>query len=205
MRPRFGRSSSPVRHRWLRWAGPMAGRSSVSPRQAKRRWSASSMWRRSPNPVRDGGGDLSWAEDDPHVIVRPDGTFVLDNDWLLTELQGWGFPPEVIARLQHHPRRPASLRTETDPIPAAAWQSAPTTVLLGRQDEMVSAEEIHWVSRHLTDVRFVECDHFVLFRLPGAITDIVVEALDAAGSGRDIDLHFSRRCGGVARSGMKAA
>ena len=62
-----------------------------------------------PDPIRYHDGDMSWAEDDPHVIIRQDGMLALDNDWLLTELKGMRFSPEVAEHLRRHPRRPASL------------------------------------------------------------------------------------------------
>lgn len=40
-------------------------------------------------------------------------------------------------------------------------------------------EERSWASDNLTDVRFLETDHFVAFRQPEAISDAVIEALDA--------------------------
>jgi surfactin synthase thioesterase subunit len=69
----------------------------------------------------------------------------------------------------------------TDPVPAAAWQTVPTTVVLGRHDELVSADELAWVSEHIKDVRLMDTDHFILFRQPEAITEVVVEALDDPG------------------------
>jgi pimeloyl-ACP methyl ester carboxylesterase len=134
-----------------------------------------------PEPVRNHDGDASWADEDPHVIVRQDGMFVLDNDWWLTEEKGATFSPEVAEYLRRHPRRPASLRIVTDPVPAAAWQTIPTTVLLGRHDELVSDEELSWVTEHMKDVRLLDTDHFILFRQPETITEVVMEALDNPG------------------------
>jgi pimeloyl-ACP methyl ester carboxylesterase len=130
-----------------------------------------------PAAVRNQDGDPSWAEEDPHVIVRQDGMLVLDNDWWLAEEKGATFLPEVTEHLRGHPRRPASLRTVTDPVPAAAWQTIPTTVLLGRHDELMSADEVAWVTEQVKDVRMLDTDHFILFRKPDAISDVVAEAL----------------------------
>jgi pimeloyl-ACP methyl ester carboxylesterase len=131
-----------------------------------------------PLPIRIQEGDVSWAEADPHVIVRDDGTFVLDNDWWLAEEKGATFSPEVTEHLRRNPRRPASLRIDTDPVLAAAWQEVPTTVLIGRNDELVSAEELGWATEHLNDVRLLDTDHFIPFRHPEAVSEVVVEALD---------------------------
>ena len=54
----------------------------------------------------------------------------------------------------------------------------PTTVLLGRTDQLVTDEERRWATDHLNDVRFLETDHFVAFRQPEAISDAVIEALN---------------------------
>ena len=133
-----------------------------------------------PTPVRTHEGDLSWLPADPHIIIGQDGTSVLDNDWWLTDEAAATatFSAEIMDHLRHHPRRPASLRTDTDPVLAAAWQTIPTTVLLGRNDELVSADEIAWVTEHVKDVRLLDTDHFIPFRQPEAITQVMVEALD---------------------------
>jgi hypothetical protein len=47
-----------------------------------------------PRPAGFPGEDLGWIDADPHVLVHPDGKFVLDNDlWLKDE--GETFPEEV--------------------------------------------------------------------------------------------------------------
>jgi surfactin synthase thioesterase subunit len=51
-------------------------------------------------------------------------------------------------------------------------------VLLGSHDELVSADERVWVSENVKDVRWLDTDHFILFRQPEAITEVVVEALE---------------------------
>jgi pimeloyl-ACP methyl ester carboxylesterase len=122
--------------------------------------------------------DLGWVEEDPHVLSRPDGTFVLDNDWWLNEEAGTTFPAHVLERLHHHPRRPVG-RGVAQPQSAAAWQTISTTVIIGEADELVSSEERQWAIENLTDVRVIDSDHFVLFRQPEAIAHIVLHALRA--------------------------
>jgi pimeloyl-ACP methyl ester carboxylesterase len=131
-----------------------------------------------PMPPGDEADDLSWIQDDPHLIVRDDGMFVLDDDWWLNEEAGATFPPEVVDHLRRNPRRPISLAT-IRPQASTAWRTIPTTVLLGRDDRLVSDEERRWASDNLTDVRFLESDHFLAFRQPEAISDAVIEARDA--------------------------
>jgi pimeloyl-ACP methyl ester carboxylesterase len=130
-----------------------------------------------PMPSGDEVDDLSWIQDDPHVIVGDDGMFVLDNDWWLNEEAGATFPPEVVDHLRRNPRRPISLAAMR-PQTSTAWRTIPTTVLLGRADQLVSEKERRWASDNLADVRVLETDHFVAFRQPEAISDAVIEALD---------------------------
>jgi hypothetical protein len=105
-------------------------------------------------------GDLSWIHDDPHLIVHDDGTVVLDNDWWLNDEAGTTFSPEVVDHLRRNPRPPitmAAMRARR----GAAWRIIPTTVLLGRTDQLVTDEERRWATAHLNDVRSLETDHFV--------------------------------------------
>jgi pimeloyl-ACP methyl ester carboxylesterase len=121
--------------------------------------------------------DLSWLED-PHILSG-DGTHVLDNEWWLNEEAGTTFTEEVRRHLREHPRRPMSLRTESPSKITAAppWQTIPTTVLLGVDDDLVPAEERE-IAKHCTsDVRLLETDHFIIFRKPKLISNVIIEAL----------------------------
>ena len=59
-----------------------------------------------PMDVSVHAGDISWLENHPHIIVRPDGTNVLDNDWWLNEEKGASFSAEVAEHLRRHPGGP---------------------------------------------------------------------------------------------------
>ncbi len=119
---------------------------------------------------------------EPFIHVDPDrGTFVLDNDWWVYEEKGRTFAPDVQEHIRAHARRPCTIRAGvTDPVPAAAWASIPTTVILGDDDELVSEDERKKVVQTFDDVRHVDTDHFILFNRPEAIADVVVEALQQA-------------------------
>jgi hypothetical protein len=39
---------------------------------------------------------------------------------------------------------------------------------------------VAWAERHL-DVRILDTDHFIIFREPGFVADVVIEKLDDAG------------------------
>jgi len=123
------------------------------------------------------GQDLAWAEQDPHVIVNRE-TFVLDNDWWMNEEAGTTFSREVADHLRRHPRRPAA-RAATRPQTSAAWQTTKTTVLIGREDQLLLAAQLDWARDNLEDVRLMDTDHFILFRHPDVISHAVLEALDA--------------------------
>lgn len=121
--------------------------------------------------------DLSWLED-PHILVG-DGTHVLDNEWWLNEEAGTTFSEEVRRHFRQHPRRPMSLRTESPSRIKAAppWQTIPTTVLLGLDDDLVPAEERETAKQCTNDVRLLKTDHFIIVRKPELISKVIIEAL----------------------------
>nr|WP_281357209.1 alpha/beta hydrolase [Cellulomonas septica] len=123
--------------------------------------------------------DTLWFRDNPHVTVGEDGTFVLDDRWWREEEAGATFPPDVREHLAHHPRRPASLRVETErQVVDAAWVGTPTTVLLGRQDVLTPEAEQRLAADRVADVRLLDCDHFVLWRDPAAVSVAALDLLD---------------------------
>lgn len=136
-----------------------------------------------PGPARSGAEDAGWIDEDPHVQRNPDGTFVLDNRWWLAEEAGTTFPSEVVEHLWRHPRRPVSAKALTDPQLAAAWQEIATTVVLGRHDELIPEEQLTWAVENFSDVRLLDLDHFILFRRPESVGDLILEALQLGGSG----------------------
>jgi pimeloyl-ACP methyl ester carboxylesterase len=122
------------------------------------------------------GEDLSWIDADPLVLVHPDGRFVLDNDlWLKDE--GETFPEEVCRHFRDHPRRPVTRATH-GAQPEAAWETTPTTVLIGERDNMLSEADRKWAEAHLSDVRVIDTDHFIIFRRPDLVAELVLEALE---------------------------
>jgi pimeloyl-ACP methyl ester carboxylesterase len=132
-----------------------------------------------PNPDPDLFPPDASEEEDAHILVFDDGTFVLDNDWWLNEEAGTTMPSHVLAHLREHPRRPASSATWSDPSTAAAWDSIPTTLIIGRFDDLVPADRLAWAERNF-DVQIRDCDHFVIFREPGFVADVVIEKLEGA-------------------------
>ncbi|MFC0682276.1 alpha/beta hydrolase [Lysobacter korlensis] len=125
---------------------------------------------------------IRWVDSPPWITADYSaGTFVLDNDWWVYEEKGTTFPPDVQEHIRRNPRRPAAIRINTDPIPAAAWKSIGTTVLLGVDDELVTDEERRWAAETFDDVRAVDTDHFLLFHRPEVVAGVALEALrDAA-------------------------
>jgi pimeloyl-ACP methyl ester carboxylesterase len=97
----------------------------------------------------------------------------------------WPFSPEVVDHLRRNPRRPITMAA-MQARRSAAWRTIPTTVLLGRTDQLVTDEERRWATDHLNDVRFLETDHFVAFRQPEAISDAVIEALETDAMPSDV-------------------
>ena len=88
-------------------------------------------------------------------------------------------PSHVLAHLREHLRRPASSATWSDPSTAAAWDSIPVTFIIGRFDDLVPSDRVTWAERHF-EVRILDCDHFIIFREPGFVADVVIEKLDDA-------------------------
>jgi pimeloyl-ACP methyl ester carboxylesterase len=128
-----------------------------------------------PRPAGFPGEDLSWIDADPHVLVHPDGRFVLDNNlWLKDE--GGTFPEEVYKHFRDHPRRLVTRATH-GAQPEAAWETTPTTVLIGERDNMLSESDRKWAEEHLYDVRLIDTDHFIIFRHPELVAQLVLEAL----------------------------
>jgi pimeloyl-ACP methyl ester carboxylesterase len=126
-----------------------------------------------PRPAGFPGDDLGWIDADPHMIVRPDGRFVLDNDlWLKDE--GETFPEEVCEHFRDHPRRQSH-----------AWSS--TAGGLGDHADnrphrpgssMLSEADRKWAGEHLNDVRVIDTDHFIIFRRPDLVAQLVLDALE---------------------------
>jgi pimeloyl-ACP methyl ester carboxylesterase len=107
--------------------------------------------------------------------VGGDGTVRLVEDWWRKEEGAPLFTGEVADYVKRVERRPSSLATLTDPQTAAAWETIPTTVLIGR-DDSVSESDVRWALKNLSDVRFIESDHFIIFRHPRSVADLVLES-----------------------------
>jgi pimeloyl-ACP methyl ester carboxylesterase len=113
-----------------------------------------------------------------HVLFPDEQTCVLDDQWWLTEGDGATLPAPVISHLWAHRRRPMSLTALLGSQQEEAWRTIPTSVLLGREDELVPAPLLEWARSHFHDVRIIDCDHFMLFRCPDTVADLVVEAVE---------------------------
>ncbi|MEW1805163.1 hypothetical protein [Pseudarthrobacter sp. NPDC080039] len=97
--------------------------------------------------------------------------------WLHEDEAGKRLPDEVRTSLKKHPRRFATKKTRTDPVPAEAWTEIPTTVLLGARDNLTGADQRAWAREAVADVRDIETDHFALFNLPELVAEVILEPL----------------------------
>jgi len=120
--------------------------------------------------------DTSWIDDDPHVLVNADQSFVLDNAWW-PEAEAERFSSEVLEHLRRNPRRTASRAAASDAQTAAAWRTIPTTVLIGQGDDLLPIDQRNWAAQHLDDVRHLDTDHFIPLNQPEVVADVVLEAL----------------------------
>ena len=78
--------------------------------------------------------DASWIEADPHVVVHADGTYDIDSDWYVTDVEQH-FSGEVREHLLSSPRRRVAMLTATDPPTVVGLLTIPMTVLFGKRDE----------------------------------------------------------------------
>jgi pimeloyl-ACP methyl ester carboxylesterase len=75
-----------------------------------------------------------------------------------------------------------AIRASAPPVAAvgwqAAWETTPTTVLIGQRDNMLSEADRKWAEEHLNDVRVIDTDHFIIFRHPDLVAQLVLEAIE---------------------------
>jgi pimeloyl-ACP methyl ester carboxylesterase len=135
-----------------------------------------------PRPAGFPAEHLGWIDADPHVLVLTDGRFVPDNEYWLNEGDGTTFPAEIRRHFRDHPRRPVTRATK-GARPEAAWQTTPTSVLIGDKDNLLPEVDRKWAEEHLNDVRVIDTDHFIIFRHPEVVAQLVLEAL-----GRRLDV-----------------
>lgn len=129
----------------------------------------------SARPTPD-GPPSSPQPDDSHLVFPNDQTCVLDDEWWLTEGAGATLPPPVLDHLRHQRRRPMSLAALTGTQTHDAWRTIPTTIVLGRDDDLTPSDCQEWARRHFDDVHLVDSDHFILFRAPDLLADIISNA-----------------------------
>ena len=112
-------------------------------------------------------------EEDPHILVFDDGTFVLDNEWWLNEEAGTTMPSHVLgifASTHGVPR----VRRHGPTLYRCSVGLIPVTFIIGRFDDLVPSDRVTWAERHF-EVRILDCDHFIIFREPGFVADVVIE------------------------------
>jgi hypothetical protein len=50
-------------------------------------------------------------------------------------------------------------------------------VLIGERDNLLSEADRKWAAEHLNHVRVIDVDHFIIFRHPEVVAQLVLEAL----------------------------
>ncbi|GHG50112.1 hypothetical protein GCM10012320_18420 [Sinomonas cellulolyticus] len=125
-----------------------------------------------PQPVQPHTRDSSLLDGNPAIVWDEEGQFLPRGGW-------WNEDPGLTAAarafLDSHPRRPVGRRTLSDPVPAAAWESIPTTVLLGDSDPFNDQQNVALARQRVADVRIVACNHFIPFNLPDLVADVILE------------------------------
>lgn len=113
---------------------------------------------------------------DPTNFEFPDDqTIVLRNDWWEDPARA-PFSAAATHHLRDHPRRPVSITALVSPATGHSWGVIPTTILLGRDDNLIPPALQAWATRRFPDVRIIDCDHFVPLRAPDHVVAIVLEA-----------------------------
>ena len=112
-----------------------------------------------------------------HILFPDDATCVLDEEWFRTERAGLSFSPEVQTHVQANPRRAMTINAFLSPPVGQAWAKVPTTIVLGRGDDLVPAPLQKWAQTHFPDVRVVEGNHFMPFIEPEIVAATIQEAL----------------------------
>ena len=166
----------PRRRQSLSPAGPMAAPSSgTCPIPAS--LSVSSF----PEPVKVGTQEESSELASAPWLLSPDETtVVLDGAWWLGTEEVAAFPEEVIRHLREHPRRPITRAAWLAPQAAEAWRTVPVTIIIGRSDSLIPAEQKEWVRTHFDDARIVEGDHFLPLLQPDLVAEVICETFVTA-------------------------
>ena len=50
-------------------------------------------------------------------------------------------------------------------------------MLIGESDKLLSEADRKWADEHLDDVRLIDTDHFIIFRHPELVAQLILEAL----------------------------
>lgn len=124
--------------------------------------------------------DSGWIAANPHLLVDEHGRYGIDNDWWFEAEAKRLFSGEVLEHLRRHPRRPMPIAAATEPSSAAAWRTFPTSVLLGRDDHLISEADRHTIETKVPDVRYLDTDHFILFHQPETVAETILEFLHSA-------------------------
>jgi surfactin synthase thioesterase subunit len=131
-----------------------------------------------PAPATDAHAPDGPPADMTHLVFG-DGTVVLDQEWFTTRDPAVAtMTPDVVEHLRAHPRRAVSLDAILAPPTGTAWLDHPTTVIIGRDDPLLSDAQRDWSARHVADTRLVDGDHFLPWRCPALIADAALAALE---------------------------
>jgi len=129
-----------------------------------------------PEPVetdsQEESSDLASA---PWLLSPDEATVVLDDAWWLSTEEVAAFPEEVIRHLREHRRRPITRAAWLAPQAAEAWRTVPVTIVIGRSDSLIPAEQKEWVRTHFDDARIVEGDHFLPLLQPDLVAEVICE------------------------------
>jgi pimeloyl-ACP methyl ester carboxylesterase len=111
----------------------------------------------------------------PWLLFPDDATAVVDDNWWLNTPEVAAWPDEVVSHLREHRRRPITRSAWLAGPAAEAWRTVPTTIMIGRSDTFIPAEEQEQLRTQFNDVRLVDGDHFLLFLRPDVVAAVITE------------------------------
>jgi pimeloyl-ACP methyl ester carboxylesterase len=113
----------------------------------------------------------------PGLLFHDNGTVELDTDWWLSTPEAAAIPDEILTHLRENRRRSITRQAWLAAPAAEAWRSVPVTILIGRSDQFVPAEEQQRLRTQFDDVQVVDGDHFLLLRRPDVVAEVIARTL----------------------------
>ena len=110
-----------------------------------------------------GGGD--------EVVRLDDGSSLLVS-WASDT---WDYPPDALARMARHARRPFAPGAVTQPLTAAGWRDRPSTYVLAERDATVAPVRQREMASRCERLIELDSGHMVIHEHPRAVADLLAD------------------------------